>query len=1080
MRVAGGSLGVGKYSKAGGDGAEVEYFDSVGATGRRLLTAPAEDLRGISLSLQRRCYWQDKEVWRIGRIVWRDGELYGVRQPDTETDYRKHSSELYVRWDRPIVDPIDVLVAHGNESPWFYNCREPFVRSMTEQRAASRGMHGILSSVVEIYEHQVEVATRVLRDTRQRYLLADEVGLGKTIEAGFVIRQYLLDHPTGHVIVLTPPLLRRQWISELRLKFLIDDFPNAFISVLSHDDSDSWRKDSTRPDGVTQPRENAGLLIVDEVHHLAALSGGDGDATAAYTRLARLASAVPRVLLLSATPLLHNEQTFHAMLHLLDPDVYKLDDIEGFRTRIRNRQALGNAFFTFKPDIPPFLVREKVATLRAMFPEDQELQTLLDAVARIDADPAATRHAITAARVHISEAYRIHRRLLRTRRSDATAEQFPVKGRRRPTVLTAARPGDALQDWLNDWRYYVRSTIDDHESPTRASMRGALAVLAERATHAPLLTAAARFRLEPTAANARLAELSGAETTALAGWPVDETEVEILRHGTELKADDESPVAVADFIRTSRRKTVLFASFTGTAVFFRDALISLLGADAVASHLATAPPAVVDEELDRFKSSPDTLVLVCDRSAEEGRNLQFAGHAIHLDLPWSPNRLEQRIGRLDRYGRGAPIPAHVFSAASGTTAKAWRHCLANGFGIFDDSVASLQYAIEALMPELLDALLDDGPDGLTAISETLPQRLATERAAVAEQDALDTIEFVDSSTDAASAIEELEDLWFPMQRAAEDLLCDRPGNLRFHKAVDKDDDKFRAYQLVPDKKTPSLNTMPLVAWDVLGDRFKPVAGRLGTYFRRAAVNRPGSRVFRMGEPLVDALDDYVRWDDRGQTFVFWRRTERVVEETLFLRFDYVVDADVGRALPVVEAADPQSDQRALQRRVDAYLAPRIDSLWTSWHGEEMLDENTLAVLRPSYDPRRGDTNDNAERRWALDQLIPPRDWAAQCMHSRKASEDVLRRRSSFEAACAAAVDRFTAASHTQRTQREFRLATLPESQQLGEAADLDISLRVDEALAEGIRNPRVRLDSVGVVILVPRLPDGPGFPRPRR
>ena len=88
-------------------------------------------------------------------------------------------------------------------------------------------MHGVISSVIDLYNHQIEVVRRVLEDPKQRYLLADEVGLGKTIEAGIIIRQYLLDHPEGHVVVITPPLLRRQWMSELRQKFLIDDFDRA-------------------------------------------------------------------------------------------------------------------------------------------------------------------------------------------------------------------------------------------------------------------------------------------------------------------------------------------------------------------------------------------------------------------------------------------------------------------------------------------------------------------------------------------------------------------------------------------------------------------------------------------------------------------------------------------------------------------------------------------------------------------------------------------------------------------------------------------------------------------------------------
>ena len=78
-------------------------------------------------------------------------------------------------------------------------------------------------------------------------------------------------------------------------------------------------------------------------------------------------------------------------------------------------------------------------------------------------------------------------------------------------------------------------------------------------------------------------------------------------------------------------------------------------------------------------------------------------------------------------------------------------------------------------------------------------------------------------------------MWFKMQRATEALLCDHPGNLRFHRVVDPTDDRFRSYRLSTPGKAAHLNSMPLVAWDVLRSTLLGVVDRPGSYFRRAAV-----------------------------------------------------------------------------------------------------------------------------------------------------------------------------------------------------------------------------------------------------
>ncbi len=1050
-------------------------------TRRALRFQQSPDCLLYIFSLQRRCYWEDEGGWRVGRIVWQGDGEYGVRPPDSEVDIRVAETDLYVRWNRPIEDPIDVLVAHGNESPYFHLCRRPFMATVIEQRAASHGMHGVVSAIVDLHNHQIEVVRRVLEDPNQRYLLADEVGLGKTIEAGFIIRQYLLDHPNGHVVVVVPPLLRRQWVSELREKFLIDDFDHAVVSVLSHDNPESWRGGASDGFGRYSLHCDAGLVVVDEVHHLAVLAQVGADNTSSYAALAELARSVPRLLLLSATPLLHNEQTFLAMLHLLDPDIYALDDIDGFRRRVRDRQILGTAFFTFRHDIPPFLLREKVSCLRGMFPEDGELTGRLNAVIAAINDPVELREAVTAARIHISEAYRVHRRLLRTRRSEALLSTFPVRGRQRPTPLVVAGSDTSAQDWLDDWREYVRSVLGDDEPSQRDPVRRTLIALAERAgSHPPLLAAAARFRLDPSPAKASAAALTVDEQLAIGEWEVDDNERQILERGLALAADVTLIESLVSFLKGERKKTVIFASFTATAAFVHDALAEQFGPAAIASHFATDTPADVEAELGRFKDGTGNCwILICDRSAEEGRNLQFTDQAIHFDLPLSPNRLEQRIGRLDRFGRGSLISTYSLVSMGDTIASAWGHCLSNGFGVFDASIASLQFAVDALLPEVFDALLDDGPEGLLHITNSLPIRLDAEREAIAEQDALDAIEVPDHMGELATAMDDLEDMWFKIQRATEGLLCEEPGNLRFHRTIDREDDRYRSYRLTAPGKAPHLNSMPLVAWDVLRSTFRPLVERPGTYFRRAATALPGVRLFRVGEPLIDGLTDYVRWDDRGQAFALWRPTSVVVDETLYFRFDYVITADTTRAKQVVEASGTQLDRQAVQRRSDAFFRPTVASVWSTLDAEELDDPAILALVERPYDPDRGDVNLNHQRHWVLDELVGEADWEPRCRTARAASEGILRGQPWFGVLCQSAALRFEAASRVSIVQRQVRLGFVSQRQRVTEEVEMETQVGIDAALADGMQRPRVRLDAVGVVVLSHSTPEGPGFDRRR-
>ena len=134
------------------------------------------------------------------------------------------------------------------------------------------------------------------------------------------------------------------------------------------------------------------MLVVDEAHR-PALRAFDGDAgeRRLYERLSELARRVPRVLLLTGTPVLHQEDGFLAMLHLLDPQGYRLEDRESFRRRVRDRQTIAEATSDLSDDASPLFVGDALERLETLFKEDQRLVELCGAVRNLAAAETGAR-----------------------------------------------------------------------------------------------------------------------------------------------------------------------------------------------------------------------------------------------------------------------------------------------------------------------------------------------------------------------------------------------------------------------------------------------------------------------------------------------------------------------------------------------------------------------------------------------------------------------------------------------------------------------------------------------------------------
>jgi ATP-dependent helicase HepA len=1081
------SLGIGKIVRISKETVVVEYFISVGCRIEKQVSV--KSLTPVVLHNQTRCYLFSKESqsWLAARIGARDSSdnTYEVNFPNNRARYIPEG-EIYVRCQKPVEDPTDTLALRSHETPFFHDRRQAFVHCLTRQRTVAHGMTGLLSSNILLYPHQTEVARRILEDPIQRYLLADEVGLGKTIEAGIILRQYLLDAPKKSALVITPSTLTEQWSTELKEKFNISDFGSR-IKIISTDNLTS--------DSLLKNIDELGFLIIDEAHHIAAGAHlpSHSRQRLQFETCRRLAHHAKQLLLLSATPVLNNEKDFLAMLHLLDPVTYQLEDFEAFRERVNKRQDIGRILLSFKENSPTFIIKATLNRLRDVFPNDNpllsfisELQLLLESPT---SDSNKQKFLIRSIRTHISDTYRLHRRMLRNHRESVNLP-------RRLSIDNAAADlkeeydddhrGLRVHDLIDDWRGYALQFVnslevdnEDAEAVKLQLQRIFTTLVRASGTWLGVLEKVLLVRLSQSNSQTIAREFAekGCDTL-LTTVPLFPRESELLREMLEtVRQPARNPdriqllTSILKRIKNSNTKAVVFTNFASTQEEIVQHLRSAYGMRAVASHDSTRSRAEIEDDLYRFQKSTDCFVLVSDASGEEGLNLQFADWIIHFDLPWSPNRLEQRIGRLDRIGRNRSVKTRTLLGpeSEDTLYDAWYQMLKEGLGIFETSIAGLQFYIDEKLPALESILFNNGAAGLLHSIPQMQDEIKAEELKINEQNALDEIDVLEANAlNYFEKLQKYDDQHRVIQKAYENWICEV---LKFR--VNYNDE-------TPDVVTyiPTDNT--LVPTDVLKTQFTSLMSEPGTYNRKTAAKYPGNRLFRIGEPLTQALARYVRVDDRGQAFAMWRHCENWSEEESAdwagFRFNYIVEANLKAAKQILLKHNLSDiSQKALLRRADALFPPFMYTKFLDINLQEVIDEELLKILILPYVKEgsdRCDYNLNFERFNTANHLIDPGLWSDTCKRARAKSEETLLNSEQFQRFCKSYA--FRAKKEMLKRNEQLRLRVEREidlglnNEVLSEELSLEEELQT--ALIRGILKPQVRLDSVGFIVISGRPP----------
>ena len=1031
-------FGPAKIISAGKEGSKLEYFIS---PSKRKVGWASIRPEPLQLLAQTRAYIKVEGRWRVGRIGMSHlrpdkGYDYDIEFPNQQRA-RFPEEEIYCRCWAAHDDPTETLAAGFGETQFFHEHRNQFNAALIAQRSACRGLASFGSSRIELLRHQVDVARRVLEDPLQRYLLADEVGMGKTIEAGLIIRQFLLDKPKNETVcVLAPTRLVHQWRRELESKFVVSEFPGR-VAVVDIGKLETIRK------------HEPSLLVIDEAHHLVAAD--------VPQEIMELLIRAPKLLLLSATPALGQANVLLRLLRVIDPEAYRETTLEQFQWQIDQREPIGIFLRGLRPDGNKAVLRQRLTKLQSLFPNDTEAARMGERiVAAMESDDlGATREFVRALRSHIADVHRIHQRLIRTRRRDAADWVFRARG---PTAEATNAPdlSHVCLTWVEDRRYsrmvelfesWRVEAVVAHPEPDAARVRYqewtvALFEAIGGAPHAlKALVRAASPEMLPPEWQLAFEELLAEENDEA----VREQQVarDLRRYLDVLKAH----------LQIERPRIVVFGSDALDVAQCGRSSAELLGRERV--MLASSLGEDADISL-AFQQSLTAQLLFCGRDEEEGLNLHFVDAIVHLDLPFSPVRIEQRIGRVDRFGRRSDVihqrvllpdlPPEL------SAWEAWYEVLALGFHVFNSPIADVQFSLASINDELAAALFQSGTAGLRTAIDLVRDRLLEERDRLDNQHALDKVLQEEASGQFFEQLEELEADEAALSGATRGWLF----NTLLFKCNGSVDDVFRV------RWDADRTLLPPWPWAQV---FKAGLEADYTFKRRHALRARDGRqpqLLRLGSTLMRSLERELRWDDRGTAFATWRCVPSLIEEEwIGFKLCYVVEARLPDDLSPTE-------RNAIAARADGYFAPWVETLYIDAQLQIVSNPEYLEALARPYDKAR-DTNLGGKPE-VLEALVDKSHLEHLCREVRAYSEACLRGTDGYQRVVAQAVECSKLDIQRRNLRLQQRLAAQRRDGQAGdEGIEREIALNL--ALFEGLAQPTVKLDAIGLFILSDRTLD---------
>ncbi|NOH25258.1 RNA polymerase-associated protein RapA [Vibrio europaeus] len=792
-----------------------------------------------------------------------------------------------------------------------------------QHKSPMRGLCGMRAGLIP---HQLYIAHEVGRRHAPRVLLADEVGLGKTIEAGMIIHQQVLAGRAERILIVVPETLQHQWLVEMmrrfNLHFSIFDEERCIEAFADSDNPfdtqqyvlcslDFLRKSRKRFEQALEGEWD--LLVVDEAHHL---EWSPEQPSREYQVVEGLAERTPGVLLLTATPEQLGRESHFARLRLLDSD--RFFDYQEF---VKEEEQ-------YAP------VADSVSALfSGQSLENEAKNQITELLSEQDVEP-----------------------LFRIIESDSDEE---AKAAARQELI------DNLMDRHGTGRVLFRNT--------RAAIKG----FPQRNVHLLPMPIPQQYTTSMRVSGMIGGKVSP-EARALKNLYPEEIFQEFEGDDASWWQFDSRVNWLLDKIKEKRSEKILvIASRASTALQLEQALREREGIRATVFHEGMSI-------LERDKAAAyfaqeegGAQVLICSEIGSEGRNFQFANQLVMFDLPFNPDLLEQRIGRLDRIGQNRDIDIHV-PYLEGTSQAILARWFEEGLNAFAETCPTGRTVYDKYSERLIEMLASgDTSDLNEVIAESAA--LNKELKAQLEQGRDRLLEMHSNGGEKAQAIVD--------KIAATDgdtNLVTFALSLFDTIGLDQDDKGENALVVTPSEHmlVPSYPGLPY-------------EGATITFDRETALSREDMNFISWEHPMIQGGIDLLMSEGVGTTAVSLLKNKALPVGTILLELVYKVDAQapkrsgISRFLPTTPIRimlDGKGNDLSSQVEFESFnrqLSPvgrhiatkLVASVQAQVHqlveaGEKLIVEKVDAIRNQAQQEMQASLNSELERLQALKAVNP--------------------------------------------------------------------------------------------------------------